>query len=167
MMKTKEYYHKSSVIMNKCKHLDEDESCLIIKQLTGEEHYPSQKECVACSRCHEPQTVNEITSALSNKILIKLDRPTLYKIGHGPGTRLKKSIAWFIDKGTCDGCEEKSKIMDAWGVAGCKRNTKTIIHWLAESAHLNNINITRIAIEMILIVLLNSPYRTSEKASNE
>lgn len=149
--------------MDNCKYLDTDSSCLIVYQLTGEPFYPSQKECGACSKCHNPQTVNEITSSLANQILIELDRPTLYKIGHGPGTRLKKTISWFIDKGTCDSCEARSKVMDAWHIEGCKRNTKTIVHWLAESAHLNNIRTTRGAIEMIVYILLKLPYKTPEK----
>ena len=147
----------------KCEHLDTDGSCLVIVQLTGEQYNPSQKECGACSKCHEPCTVNEITSTISNGILIELDRPTLYKIGHGPGTRLKKSIKWLVNKDACDGCDERSKIMDAWGVEGCKRNTKTIVHWLHESAQMNNISITRMAIEMLVVTLLNTPYYKQEK----
>lgn len=149
--------------MNKCKHLDTDMSCLIIRQLTGEEHLPSQKECRACSLCHDSQTVNEITSSLANKILIELDRPTLYKIGSGPGTRLKKTISWFHSMPPGCDCEDRAKIMDAWHVEGCNRNIRTIVHWLNESAHLANINITRSAIEMIVHILLKTPYKTPEK----
>ena len=160
--------------MDTCKHLDTDKSCLIIKQLTGEEHLPSQEECRACSNCHGPQTINEITTSISNSILIEESRPTLYKISKttsskwiqmsdGPGTRLKKTISWFINTGTCDGCEERSKIMDTWHVEGCNKNIKTIVHWLDESAHLANMNISRSAIEMIVYILLKTPYKTPEK----
>jgi hypothetical protein len=144
-----------------CKHLDDD-NCLIIYQITSTPHYPTPEECAGCSRCASPQTINEVTTSIANKILIEQNKPTLYTIGHGPGTRLARTISWFMKvPPDCD-CEDRSRIMDAWGVEGCRLNKKTIVHWLDESAHLMNIRTTRMAIELIVNILLSTPYSESK-----
>lgn len=151
-------YKKEDTSPIVCPYLDTDGNCLIIYQLTDVPHYPSRKQCVGCQRCPKPQSVNEITTAISNKILMEQGLSTLHSIGHGPGTRLANTISWFFRSSPGCNCGDRAEIMDAWGKEGCKRNKSQIVHWLYESAHLKNIPITRGAIEIIIDILLSLPY---------
>jgi len=144
-----------------CKHLDTTGDCLLISQIVGEPYVPSQEECRACSRCKPPQEINDLTVLVSNRILEELDKPTLYK-GAGPGTRLAKTIAWFSKiPPDCD-CADRAAIMDAWGVEGCKRNKRIIVHWLEESAHMIGMRVSRLTIEALVTVLLATPYNQTK-----
>lgn len=139
-----------------CPNKDIEGYCVLITQITTEEYYPTQEDCRSCSQCDKPQTINELTTLVSNRILTELGRPTLYK-GLGPGTRLARIIKWFKRKPPDCDCEDRAAIMDAWGIEGCRLNKKTIVHWLEESAHAADKPLTRLAIEGIITALLAFP----------
>jgi len=143
--------------MNTCKHYDPpSQECLVVYQLTFTPYEPTPEDCQACGRCSNPQTVNEITGLISNNILIELGKPTLYS-GKGLGTRLAKVFDWFVRiPPNCD-CEDRTKIMDAWGVEGCRLNKRTILHWLRESAYDNDIPYSEIVISAALELLFIIP----------
>lgn len=130
-------------------------SCLVIYQLSGVSVPPTPRECNSCSRCVPSQSINDVTKAIASELLVQDGKPPLYS-GNGPGTRLKNLISWFIETPPGCDCENRSQIMDAWGVEGCRINIKTIITWLVEAAMMRDITITRMSIhaliESVLIV---------------
>lgn len=52
----------------------------------------------------------------------------------GPGTMLKWLIGWFATEREGCRCKERSRIMDRWGVALCRKRIDTVVSWLAEEA---------------------------------
>lgn len=128
---------------------DYSSTCLVVYQLCGVHITPTPRECSSCTRCEESQKINEVTKAIASEILVQDGKPPLYS-GNGPGTRLKNLISWFSETSPDCDCELRSKIMDAWGVEGCRINMKTIIGWLVESANFYNISITRVAIHGLI-----------------
>lgn len=147
-----------------CKYLDEG-NCLIVYQIADNTVFePTPENCQTCAGCSPPQYINDYTRAVSDKILKSQGKPGLF-VGIGPGTLLKKTISWFIDQPKDCDCALRSAIMDAWGVQGCVRNSNTIIHWLAESAAMNGIEIKRRHIAALVYVILSIPtfQHTQEK----
>jgi hypothetical protein len=131
-----------------CPNKDE-ERCLVVYQLTNIDFYPTAEDCSNCSKQNKPQALNDYTKAVSSELLVEAGKPPLY-YGQGPGTRLKNLIGWFIETPPGCDCENRSQIMDAWGVKGCRNNLNTIINWLDEAALLKGINITRLGIKALV-----------------
>lgn len=56
------------------------------------------------------------------------------KIGVGPGTELTRLIPDFFSSADC-GCKNFAKLMNSWGVDGCRENKQQIIDRLVEQSN--------------------------------
>ena len=148
-----------------CNNKDEG-ICLVMYQLTNQHVYPTEQDCKNCNKCSPPKTLNDFTRAKSSELLVKQGKPPLYK-GYGPGTRLKRLLAWFIETPPDCDCEHRSQLMDAWGVAGCQANFSTIVQWLDEAALINRINITRMGIAAIVESVLITSWMLDNQLPQE
>jgi len=133
-----------------CKFLEEDGRCNIISELINDDYYVDNRTCIGCSRCKQPQTVNEITRIIANKERLAKNQKPLLDVGTGPGTYLKTTISWFMNAPAGCNCEERAAIMDAWGVEGCRENRAKILGWLRDSAYSAGIPYSEIAMSIIL-----------------
>lgn len=136
-----------------CEYQDIDGKCLIITQLTGTEYYPTCEDCTLCCLDKKPRAVNTITRHISNNILREQGLPLLQE-KQRPGSNLAWTISWFVNKPRDCQCPTREEIMNAWGYEGCKRNKKTIHHWLRESAHANNIRVPDRIITLLIKLLI-------------
>jgi len=118
----------------RCEYYTEYETCNIISLLTDTEYSPSQEDCKACSLCKKPRSINHVTTLIADGVLTSIGLPKLHKVGTGPGTKLASILSWFVAKDPTCNCEERAATMDAWGVEGCRRNQRTILSWLRDSA---------------------------------
>ena len=83
------------------------------------------------------------------------------KLGEGPGTELAKLIHWFAKKSSsCGRCNRRARLMNEWGIEGCKERKSEIVEWLAtESKKRNPLRVAapRTAIEMLLkLAIINA-----------
>lgn len=63
-------------------------------------------------------------------------RPIFWELGYGPGTEQHKILTNTLGipmKKSC-GCSARMKQMDAWGVAGCRKQREMIIEWMRQGA---------------------------------
>lgn len=142
--------------MNKCQYLSELDTCTIVSTLAEEDYSPSQEDCKACGLCSKPQTVNEVTTLLADKLRIPAGKTRLHKIGYGPGSRLAALFSWFVKTDPSCGCEARAAIMDAWGPEGCRENHNLILHWLRDSAHQNNLPFSSFLVSHALELIYSS-----------
>jgi hypothetical protein len=141
----------SMVTLPPCDFLEADTgTCNIISELATIPHYPSPEECRGCNRCSRPRSVNEVTRSIANTIRLEAGLSPLLEKSGGPGTMLASFLSWFAPTNPNCGCEERAAIMDAWGVAGCRENRDTILHWLRSSAHAANIPYSEAGTKLIL-----------------
>jgi hypothetical protein len=141
----------SMVTLPSCDFLEADTgTCNIISELATIPHYPSPEECRGCNRCSRPRSVNEVTRSIANTIRLEAGLSPLLEKSGGPGTMLASFLSWFAPSNPNCGCEERAAIMDAWGVAGCRENISTILHWLRSSAHAANIPYSEVGTKLIL-----------------
>jgi len=148
--------------MNECPYYTELLTCNLISTLAEEEYSPSQEDCKACMLCSKPQTVNEVTILIADKLRIEADKPRLHKIGNGPGSRLASIFSWFVNTDPSCGCEARAAIMDAWGPEGCRENHNTILHWLRDSAHHHNIPFSSFVVSHALQLLYSSSQKKTQ-----
>lgn len=61
--------------------------------------------------------------------------PARLDTGYGPGTELRDMLAelWLTPRNGC-GCPTRLKVMNGWGVEGCRYNRDKIVGWLREAA---------------------------------
>ncbi len=111
----------------------------------------SSSGCRACSDCSNAQAVNLVTigMAIVNKprrnqnvdelktmlksYLPDQEEPTTLRIAAykpGPGSELRKMLAWFARPSDTCKCETRAETINDWGVEGCRTNLDTIIEWL-------------------------------------
>jgi len=105
--------------------------CNVAMLIAGQPVTPSHEACIGCQK--HLSTVNEITIQLAKEA-----NPTLSSPEKGVGSRLANTLSWFIPKpSNCD-CADREQIMNLWGPEGCRKNLRTILSWLRESALENN-----------------------------
>jgi hypothetical protein len=136
--------------------------CLVAKGLCGIDVFPNSSQCEYCTKSALPsQAINKVTVSLS--IPAARDNATRLKIlqdhGHllthievcGPGTELKKLIAWFYspEKKNCK-CPTRIAKMNKWGADKCEENIDTIMRWLKHSATINSILFVEPAVRLLV-----------------
>ena len=120
----------------------------------------SSSGCRACTECSNPQAVNLVTigmaivnkrrrnqnvdqlNTLRKSYLPDQEEPTTLRIAAckpGPGSELRKMLAWFARPSDTCKCETRAETMNDWGVEGCRTNLDTIIEWLSEEAQLRGL----------------------------
>lgn len=135
--------------MTNCEHLRAaDNICHLASTMAHEPIETTPEICRGCSRCDHPQDINEVTLALAD----------IKDVEHGPGSRLQKLISWFISQPTDCNCPNRVKLMNSWGVEGCRREKATILGWLRESALDNNYAYSEFMIAAVLNAILLIPY---------
>ncbi len=143
-----------------CPNLTNDNRCQVAGHLADCSVQASPSGCRACSECSNPQAVNLVTigMAIVNKrrrnlnvdelkTLLKSYLPnqeehTTLRIAAykpGPGSELRKMLAWFARPSDTCKCETRAETMNDWGVEGCRTNLDTIIEWLLEEAQLRGL----------------------------
>ena len=69
-------------------------------------------------------------SKSKSKLKLKKNRPS-----GGPGTELKKLLAWFgIRQKGCGGCGNLERAMNRWGSEGCRKRSELIVNHMAWEA---------------------------------
>ena len=143
-----------------CPNLTNDNRCQVAGHLADCSVQASSSGCRACSECSNPQAVNLVTigMAIVNKrrrnqnvdelktllksYLPNQEEPTTLRIAAykpGPGSELRKMLAWFARPSDTCKCETRAETMNDWGVEGCRTNLDTIIEWLLEEAQLRGL----------------------------
>ena len=143
-----------------CPSLTNDNRCQVASHMADCAVHASSSGCLACSECANPQAVNLVTigMAIVNKrrrnqnadelktllqsYLPDQEEPTTLRIAAykpGPGSELRKMLAWFARPSDTCKCETRSETMNDWGVEGCRKNLDTIIEWLLEEAQLRGL----------------------------
>ena len=143
-----------------CPNLTNDNRCQVASHLADCSVQASSSGCRACSECSNPQAVNLVTigMAIVNKrrrnqsvdelktllknYLPNQEEPTTLRIASykpGPGSELRKMLAWFARPSDTCKCETRAETMNDWGVEGCRTNLDTIIEWLLEEAQLRGL----------------------------
>lgn len=137
--------------MLECEHNINNEYCKIASMLLGtDDKVPIQETaCGVCQHLKNPKTVNEVTLGTSIATLInlkKFDHVTHKHLidslnnqmgsiyNEGPGTNLKRYLSWFATEQVGCDCQDKSRIMNAWGPDLCEKNLVSILGWLESSA---------------------------------
>jgi len=149
-----------------CEYLDETK-CKVASNFASLEIHVPQGACDQCLLCDRPKTVNEVTLSLvlfqtkgdtARQALFSLKQIAKNKLTQGPGTELKKLIAWFYspDKRKCK-CLTRIAKMNKWGPDKCEQRIETIVRWLRHSARIAGIPFSRrIAESMIRKAIRNS-----------
>jgi hypothetical protein len=78
------------------------------------------------------QNVDELKTMLKS-YLPDQEEPTTLRIAAykpGPGSELRKMLAWFARPSDTCKCETRAETINDWGVEGCRTNLDTIIEWL-------------------------------------
>jgi len=143
-----------------CPNLTNDNRCQVASHLADCSVQASSSGCRACSECSNPQAVNLVTigMAIVNKrrrnqsvdelktllksYLPNQEEPSTLRIAAfkpGPGSELRKMLAWFARPSDTCKCETRAETMNDWGVEGCRTNLDTIIEWLLEEAQLRGL----------------------------
>jgi len=145
-----------------CKHL-QGTQCLVATQLCGFDAETKIETCEACSKQDRPQQENLYTLGLAGVAIAKNGRnlsdfpDILEKIkrnlpsAKGPGTELKKLIAWFYspDKKKCK-CATRIAKMNRWGPDECEKRIDTILRWLKHSARINKVPFFEPAVKLLI-----------------
>lgn len=78
-------------------------------------------------------TTIDLTGDVFAQILQR--HPARLDPGYGPGTELRDMLAelWLTPRDGC-GCQTRLKVMNGWGVEGCRYNRDKIVGWLREAA---------------------------------
>lgn len=130
----------------------------------------------ACAVCLLQKTrTNHVTASLAlSQIKRPLPREKQYLLGllktftpvvDGPGTELKKLIAWFYSpyRKKCR-CLSRIAKMNKWGPDECWKKRRTILLWLRQSAKIAKIPYTDVAgLILLAIAVKRSRYRKSIK----
>lgn len=119
--------------------------CGVASQVAGRDVTTTPGHCDFCTlQAKPPRAVNQVTVSLAIHA-VRDDKPLMQSLirehsqllrieRQGPGTELKKLLAWFaVESDSCQ-CESHATQMDAWGPDGCRERMDTIVGWLLEEA---------------------------------
>lgn len=142
----------------KC-HFLQDEVCGQASRMAGAPVETTEKACSVCLK--QATRLNHVTASLA---LSKVPRPIpekkkyltqLLKVinpwPEGPGTELKKLIAWFhVSDGDSCKCNDRILKMNRWGPDQCEKNMDTVIRWLRHSAATHGIPFYEIGVRLLV-----------------
>ncbi len=141
--------------MNYCQYLTATNRCEVASNLADCSVGATAGGCRACQKDSNPQAINLVTIGMALVQRKRLGRPTAelktlldnyrpestptitFRIGDyrpGPGSELKKMLAWFARPNSSCDCESHAETMNDWGADGCRENIDTILDWLMEEA---------------------------------
>lgn len=141
-----------------CNYLNGNE-CKIASRIAGIVATTDTNACQACKASDIPMQPNMVTCSLAYRVnkdaaILKqyeTFNPAVQVLQNGPGTELKKIIAWFhyLPDKDCD-CLSRIQQMNVWGPDGCLERMPTILAWLQESAKLHNIIYVESIVKMLV-----------------
>ena len=141
--------------MMHCPYLTPDNQCQVATQMAECNVRASAAACEACQANDNPQAINVVTIGMAivhrkriqkptaelqqllDNYLPDSEEPATFKINAyrpGPGSELKKMLAWFARPSQSCDCETRADTMNDWGPEGCRENIDTIVDWLMEEA---------------------------------
>jgi len=146
--------------MNHCPYLTNDNRCQVASKMAQCAVKATASGCEACQQDSNPQAVNLVTigmalvecgrrhkptdelKTLIDNYLPDRQSPISFKLAAyrpGPGSELRKTLAWFARPSEACNCETRAETMNDWGVDGCRANLDTIVDWLLEEAELRGL----------------------------
>lgn len=161
-----------------CPHLGPNNQCRVASRMAECTVRALAKACAACQEDSNPQAVNVVTIGMALvqrkrlgkstdelKQLIRqykadAEPPISFRIGDyrpGPGSELKKMLAWFAQPSDSCNCETRADAMNDWGAQGCRENLDTIVEWLMEEAQLRGLphgRFTRIIARSLVVTAI-------------
>ena len=166
-----------------CEHRSES-NCNLVNELANATVWISDKTCEACLASDNPKAKNKITCgvAISHLLYHQLEVPDhLLKhveitlpLEKGPGTELKKLIAWFgikpsieKKKGRRCRCSEHIQQMNKWGPDKCLKRMDTILRWLKRSAAIAGVPYVRPAVQIVVRRAINRSRSQSQQPQEE
>jgi hypothetical protein len=157
--------------------------CRIAQELSGGLKCSTTPEaCEKCSTLPDKYSPNQVTAGLAvyamkqqhpEKVpeLVQLLKP-LFQVGKpedidttpGPGTELKKILAWFaVDTPTCE-CLSRARLMNTWGPQGCRNNMDTILLWLEEEATNRGLPFVKIVAKQLVLLAISRAESCTQKS---
>ncbi len=100
-----------------------------------DDRYGHRQQASTQSKRRRTQNTAEELPAQSGRTHDAADR----SLQAGPGSELRKMLAWFARPSDTCKCETRAETMNDWGVEGCRTNLDTIIEWLLEEAQLRGL----------------------------
>ena len=158
--------------MIECEYNINNEYCKIASMLLGTDDKVviQEKACEACQSLENPKTVNKVTLGKAIATFMKLGKfeNTTHKHlmnalnsemgkvhNEGPGTNLKRYLSWFgTEQVDCD-CQNKERIMNAWGPDQCEKNLISILGWLESSAKERKIPFIKFIVKALVMKAIN------------
>jgi len=105
----------------------------------------SAEICASCTQRNDGESaMRPVPTELPSSLPI-MEPP----IGFGPGTELKKLLAWW-GFAPCGTCQAQANEMDRMGCDWCSQNEGTIIGWLREEAGRRKIPFVELAAKMVV-----------------
>jgi hypothetical protein len=152
-----------------------DSHCRIASELAGIDVATTPGHCDFCTRnLTPPRAVNQLTVSLAAHAVkddparvqsLLAQHADLLRIQRrGPGTELKRLLAWFASPSDSCECESRAAQMDAWGPDGCREHLNEIVGWLLEEAELRGLphgTLPQLAAQLLVLRAI----RRSEKQS--
>ena len=83
----------------------------------------------------------------------------------GPGSELKKLLAWGFEASAKCKCEEREQLMNQWGPQGCKNNMETILIWLKQAAQMNGVPYSETATKLLVNLAIFNASRYEKRQS--
>ena len=143
-----------------CPYLLDGNRCHVAQELGQVAVRTAAASCEACQQNDNPRAINVVTigmamvarkrlgqssdslkQMLKNYLPDSQPPPTLRIAAYrpGPGSDLKKRLAWFAKPSESCNCETRAETMNDWGAEGCRQNIDTIVDWLLEEAELRGL----------------------------
>lgn len=130
--------------------------CVPASEIAGIDVLAHDSTCIACKLQPKPMQLNGVTKGLAVATLIvaKLPVPDSIQIlgETGPGTELRKLIAWFPvpKKSECRSCKSLELKMNRWGPAKCSQKIDYILGKLEIAAKRRSVPFVRFAVKILV-----------------
>lgn len=142
-----------------CPHFQSANRCGVAEPMAGCHVRTSATACDACQSDANPRAINVVTIGMAlvhrkrlgkstdelkqmlTNYLPEAEPPTLRINAYrpGPGSELKKMLAWFARPSESCQCETRADTMNDWGAEGCRQNLDIIVDWLLEEAQIRGL----------------------------
>lgn len=127
-----------------CRFYSQDE-CTLASELAATRVLTTSGHCQFCStQATPPCAINPVVVSLAlaavshdsirTRQLLQAHGELLQIQPQGPGTELKKLLSWWFEPNASCDCDTRAMQMNAWGVAGCRERSETIVDWLLSAA---------------------------------
>lgn len=141
-----------------------DGNCLVASTLAGQNVTAHESTCAACKSNPTPMRDNNVTRGLAIATLMVARKPVpeslhIAVVNSGPGTELRKLIAWLPvpKKAGCRTCKSLELRMNLWGPELCEQKLEYIVGKLRIAAKRRSIPFIESGVrQMVRIAILSS-----------